>query len=120
QGIHRTIPLTYPGPRGTNYTLFLTIESVTDGQGGELTYESGASGGFRDLKIYIPDAVDATRVVEIQYSIRNAVRYFPGYDEFYWNVTGNDWPVPIERASAVVSLPPAAVDPYRAQAFTGV
>ncbi|HEY1463349.1 MAG TPA: DUF2207 domain-containing protein, partial [Terriglobales bacterium] len=25
QGIHRTIPIEYPGPTGTNYTLFLDV-----------------------------------------------------------------------------------------------
>src|ERR1700749_718957 len=29
-GIHRTIPVEYPGPQGTNYTLFLKVISVTD------------------------------------------------------------------------------------------
>jgi hypothetical protein len=28
-GIHRTIPIEYPGPRGTNYTLFLNVTGVT-------------------------------------------------------------------------------------------
>src|ERR1017187_3947663 len=28
-GIHRTIPVEYPGPNGTNYTLFLKVQSVT-------------------------------------------------------------------------------------------
>jgi hypothetical protein len=28
--ISRTIPIEYPGPRGTNYTLFLKIRCVTD------------------------------------------------------------------------------------------
>ena len=32
-GIHRTIPLEYPGPRGTNYTLFVDVRSITDGSG---------------------------------------------------------------------------------------
>ena len=26
-GIHRTIPVEYPGPQGTNYTLFLDVMS---------------------------------------------------------------------------------------------
>src|SRR5882762_2547739 len=30
-GIHRTIPIEYPGPNGTNYQLFITVNSVTDG-----------------------------------------------------------------------------------------
>jgi hypothetical protein len=34
-------------------------------------------------------------------------------------VTGNDWPVPIDHASAGVHLPDAANESLRAQAFTG-
>jgi hypothetical protein len=119
-GIHRTIPVEYPGPRGTNYTLFLDITSVTDAAGQKLKYESKTSAGYRDLKIYIPDAVDNTRSVEIIYVVRNGIRYFEDHDEFYWNVTGNDWPVPIDHAEARVYLPKAAAGRLRVQAFTGV
>ena len=70
-GIHRIIPVEYPGPRGTNYTLFFDVTGVTDGDGQKLKYESKTSNGFRDLKIYIPDAVDTTRTVEITYIVRN-------------------------------------------------
>jgi uncharacterized membrane protein YgcG len=118
-GIHRTIPVEYPGPRGTNYTLFLEILSVTDEAGHKLKYESKTSSGFRDLKIYIPGAVDTSRVVEITYLVRNGIRYFEDHDEFYWNVTGNDWPVPIDHAEAHVYLPEKAAGTLRAQAFTG-
>jgi len=38
-GIHRTIPIEYPGPDGTNYELFISVTSVTDGSGGKLKYE---------------------------------------------------------------------------------
>jgi uncharacterized membrane protein len=118
-GIHRTIPVEYPGPQGTNYTLFLDVQSVTDGAGEKLKYESKTSGGYSDLKIYIPNAVDTTRTVEISYAVRNGIRYFEDHDEFYWNVTGNDWPVPIDHAEAHVYLPKAAAGSLRAQAFTG-
>lgn len=119
-GIHRLIPVEYPGPRGTNYTLFLKVTSVTDGSGGKLKYESSTSNGFRDLKIYIPGAVDAQRTVEIDYTVRNGMRFFEDHDEFYWNVTGNDWPVPIDHAAALVTFPNSAAGSLRAQAFTGV
>ncbi|HSZ63211.1 MAG TPA: DUF2207 domain-containing protein [Terriglobales bacterium] len=122
-GIHRTIPVEYPGPQGTNYSLFVDVMSITDENGDKLKYDSSKSGNYRDLKIYIPDAVDATRVVDIDYSVRNAVRFFDNgndnYAEFYWNVTGNDWPVPIDHASAFVTLPENAAGGLRAQAFTG-
>jgi uncharacterized membrane protein YgcG len=119
-GIHRTIPVESPGPHGTNYTLFVDVKSVTDENGNKLKYESSKSGDFLDLKIYIPDAADATRVVNIDYTARNAIRAFDDHDEFYWNVTGNDWPVPIDHASAFVTLPENAAGGLRAQAFTGV
>jgi uncharacterized membrane protein YgcG len=119
QGIHRTIPIEYPGPRGTNYTLFLNVTGVSDENGQKLKYESHTAGDFRDLKIYIPGAEDSTHTVEIDYTLRNAVRFFEDHDEFYWNVTGNDWPVPIDQVTALVSLPDAAAGSVRAQAFTG-
>ncbi len=119
-GIYRDIPIEYPGPHGSNYTLFLKVTGVTDGEGNRLKYESSTRNGSRHLKIYIPDAVDATRTVEIHYTVTNAVRWFDDHDELYWNVTGNDWPVPIAVASATIVFPPNAADALRAQAFTGV
>ena len=122
-GIHRSIPVEYPGPQGTNYTLLLDVLSVTDENGHKLKYDSSRSGAYRDLKIYIPGAVDTTRVVNLDYMVRNGVRFFDrdndSYAEFYWNVTGNDWPVPIDHASAFVTLPDNAAGGLRAQAFTG-
>ena len=119
-GIYRKIPIEYPGPSGSNYELFLEVRSVTDGSGGKLKHESSVSNGFRQLKIYVPDAVDAERTVVIAYTVRNATRFFKDYAEFYWNVTGNDWPVPIDHASATVHFPGPAAGSLRAQAFTGV
>jgi uncharacterized membrane protein YgcG len=118
-GIHRTIPIEYPGPNGTNYELFVDVTSVTE-DGAKLKYDSSTTGASRDLKIYIPDAADAARTVEIAYRVRNGTRFFDQYDEFYWNVTGNDWPVPVDHVTATVHFPAAASGSLRAQAFTGV
>ena len=119
-GIYRDIPIEYPGPHGSNYTLFLRVTGVTDGSGHKLKYDSSTQHGNRHLKIYVPDAVDTTRPVEIQYTVTNAVRWFDGHDELYWNVTGNDWPVPISSASANINFPANGAGNLRAQAFTGL
>jgi uncharacterized membrane protein len=119
-GIYRDIPVEYPGPHGSNYTLFLTVTSVTDGQGESLKYDSSVQNGYRHLKIYIPNAVNTRRIVEISYTVKNGVRWFDDHDELYWNVTGNDWPVPIDGAMAIIMFPPGAARDLRAQAFTGV
>ncbi len=118
-GIWRTIPVEYPGPRGTNYSLFLKIESVTDENEHSLKYEVSREGAYKKIKIYVPGAIDTSKTVLITYSSPNAIRYFDDHDELYWNVTGNDWPVPIDHASALVSLPESAAGSLRAQAFTG-
>jgi len=119
-GIHRQIPIEYPGPTGSNYELYIDITSVADGDGNALKYDSSVANGERDLKIYIPGAVDATRIVEISYRVRNGMRFFADHDELYWNVTGNDWPVPVDHAAATVHFPGIASGSLRAQAFTGV
>jgi uncharacterized membrane protein len=118
-GVYRTIPVEYPGPNGTNYSLFLKVSSVTDDAGQSLKYESKRDGAYRKLKIYVPGAEDATKTVVISYSAPNATRFFDDHDEFYWNVTGNDWTVPIDRASALVQFPSNTSGSLRAQAFTG-
>lgn len=123
QGIYRDIPVDYPGPRGSNYStysLFVKITQITDETGSPLKYEKRSKDGFLHLKIFVPDAVDATRTVNIEYSVPNATKFFEDHDEFYWNVTGNDWPVPIDAASVTVFFPPETSGSLRAQAYRGV
>jgi uncharacterized membrane protein len=120
QGIYRDLPVDYPGPGGSNYTLFVKVDSITDDSGSKLKYEKKTSGGFLHLKIFVPGATDATRTVNIEYSVANGTRFFEDHDEFYWNVTGNDWPVPIEQASAMIYFPPETSGKLRAQAFEGI
>lgn len=120
QGIYRDIPVDYPGPSGSNYTLFIKLDSITDDSGNTLKYEKKTNNGFLHLKIYVPGATDASRTVNIEYSVANGTRFFEDHDEFYWNVTGNDWPVPIEQASAMIYFPSEASGKLRAQAFQGV
>ncbi|HLW55612.1 MAG TPA: DUF2207 domain-containing protein [Candidatus Angelobacter sp.] len=119
QGVYRTIPVDYPGPRGTNYSLFVRVTSITDDSGTALKYEKHTSKGFLNLKIYVPGAVDAQRTVNIEYAVTNATKFFDDHDEFYWNVTGNDWLVPIDEASTIVYFPAQASGSMQAQAFRG-
>lgn len=118
-GIFRTIPIDYDAPGGFNYRLFLALESIRDGAGRELRYESSREGHYKKFKIWIPGAQDTTKTVVITYRVENGLRYFDDHDELYWNVTGAEWPVPIERASARVRLPAQAAGGIRAVAYTG-
>ncbi len=57
-------------------------------------------------------------VYVIEYEVKNQVRYFDGYDEIYWNATGNYWSFPIEKARAAVVFPDGA-KVMQAAAYTG-
>jgi hypothetical protein len=126
-GIYRLIPYRYTYPSGLRATLHLEVEAITDGEGNGLWNERSREGGNVKLKIAVPGASDATRTVVIRYRSRNTIRAYDdadgGYgahDELYWNVTGNGWPFPIRRASAVVTLPGGVPrEAVRTAAFTG-
>ena len=117
-GFYRTIPVEYRTPQGFSYRLFLDVEGVTDEGGRELEREISREGPYRKVKIWVPDAVDATRTLTLRYSSPNALRFFEEHDELYWNVTGTEWDVPIRSASALIQLPEGASG-LRASAFTG-
>lgn len=117
-GIFRSIPIEYRTPQGFNYTLLLDVESVTDDEGRALRYESSRERHYRKLRIWVPGASDSTRTVMLRYNVQNGLRFFEEHDELYWNITGDEWEVPIEAATARFRLP-SGVSGLRAVAFTG-
>jgi|GraSoiStandDraft_32_1057276.scaffolds.fasta_scaffold52570_2 uncharacterized membrane protein YgcG len=118
KGLYREIPVEYVTPQGLNYTLFLDVKRVTDGSGSSLKFESSRERHYRKLKIYVPEAQDSHRTIIIEYSVSDALRFFEDHDELYWNVTGDEWDVPIQAASARVLLPEGATG-IRVNVFTG-
>ena len=118
QGIYRTIPVEYAGPRGLNYSLFVDVKRITDENGNRLRYETSRERQYLKLKIYIPNADNSTRTISINYVVSDALRFFDEHDEFYWNVTGDEWPIPIEEAGAHVTLP-NGTSGIRVNVFTG-
>src|SRR5579863_6360611 len=117
-GLYREIPVEYITPQGMNYSLFLSISRITDGAGHELKYETSRVRHYRKLKIYVPDADNSTQTISIEYAVSDALRFFDDHDELYWNVTGDDWDVPIQAASARIILPEGTTN-IRANVFTG-
>jgi uncharacterized membrane protein YgcG len=117
-GINRYIPVEYAGPRGLNYSLFLDVKDIKDESGTKLRYESSRERHYLNLKIYIPDADNSTRTVSIHYAVSDALKFWPDFDEFYWNVTGDEWSIPIESAGTHIVFPDGTTN-LRAKAFTG-
>jgi uncharacterized membrane protein YgcG len=118
QGVYRYIPVEYSGPRGLNFTLFLDVKRVTDESGHKLKFESSHERQNLKLQIFVPNADDSTRTISIEYVVTDALRFFDDHDEFYWNITGDEWPIPIEDAGAAIVLPDGTSN-IRANVFTG-
>ncbi len=117
-GLYRTIPVEYVTPQGFNYTLFVKLEDATDATGRALKVESSRERHYLKWKIYVDDATDAMRTITLHYRVTIGLKFFEDHDELYWNVTGDEWDVPIENASAEIFLPKGATG-VRALDFTG-
>lgn len=117
-GLYRDIPVEYVTPQQMNYTLFLTITRITDGSGHDLKYQSSRVRHYRHLKIFVDNAGNSYQTINIQYTVTDALRFFEDHDEFYWNITGDQWDIPVGSASATISLPTEAKN-IRANVFTG-
>lgn len=116
-GLRRQIPLLANRPGGLE-PLGLTILSVTGAGGTPYRTERYQRGNDVELRIFVPGAEDATRTVVLSYRVRNGVRFYDDRDEFNWNVTGNDWEIPIDRVTARVLLP-EGVKGLHASVYTG-
>src|SRR2546426_302155 len=118
-GLYRTIPVTYRTPQGLNWTLAVSLRSAQDDGGRNLRTETSRQGAYIKYKVWIPGAADAVRTLVLRYHATNGLRFFDEHDELYWNVTGDEWEVPIRAATAEIEVPPGTPG-VRAIAFNGV
>lgn len=71
--------------------------------GSFLWYEGPSS---VEIKIGDPDkTITGAHTYRYSYTVERALGYFDDRDELYWNVTGNGWNAPIERATGIMVLP---------------
>ena len=116
-GIFRTIPLeTSNGP-----TIDLSVQSVTDENGTSYIFTDSYEGGNFEIKIGDPSKlVTGIKIYVISYSVQSAIRSFADYDELYWNVNGNEWPVAIQNVKASVSFPQEFfINEIKSECFSG-
>ncbi|HWC72959.1 MAG TPA: LemA family protein [Gemmatimonadales bacterium] len=118
-GLYRTIPVEYHTLQGLNWRLGLSLESARDDAEHDLRTERSRIRQYIKYKIWVPGAQNAVRTIELRYHATNGLRFFDEHDELYWNVTGDEWDVPIGAAAATIELPPGTTG-IRAIAFNGV
>ncbi len=119
QGVIRLIPVRYLR-HGLEHALRLDDIHVLDEAHTALRTEVAYPGRYVRIKAWVPGAVDTTKTVRVQYRVRRGLLAFDDHDELYWNVTGDEWDVPIGSAEAQVTLPPGVPsDSVQATAYTG-
>ncbi len=116
-GIYREIPYVKVNSEGKRYAMNIKVLSVMNEDGLHYQFKVTTENDLTRIRIGDPDkTITGVHTYTIVYEVSGAITYFADHDELYWNVTGNDWTVPIAHASSVVTLP----DPVPAEDLHGV
>ncbi len=105
-GIYRDFPTAYRGKSGKLYRVgFTMLGAQRDGQLEPFHMTKQANG----VRIYLGDPnfllPSGEYTYTLTYQTTRQLGFFTDHDELYWNVTGNGWIFPIDKASATVILP---------------
>ena len=106
RGIFRDFPTDYTDRLGNRYVVAFEVLAVTRDGVREAWHSERLSNGTRVYVGRRDRFLEPGRYTfEITYRTDRQLGYFDGHDELYWNVTGNGWRFPIDRATATVTLP---------------
>ena len=109
RGIFRDFPTIYKSPSGRRVVVGFELQEVLRGGKREPFHTERQSNGVRiyigNENVIIPTG---RHVYRITYRTTRQLGFFDRFDELFWNVTGNGWDFPIERARATVHLPKGA------------
>ena len=105
RGIYRDFPVEYEDRLGNTYNVQLEPQAVLrDGQ--PESFHTVRSG--RDMRTYFGRSnyiiEHGVHTYVFRYRANRILGFFEQHDELYWNVTGNEWAFPIDKASATVRL----------------
>lgn len=102
-GLERMIPARYDG-----HTVGLRIDAVTDEQGRELEYNNTTDDqGNTILRVGNKNTyVHGSKTYRLVYTQHDVTRHYndTGKDEFYWDLNGTQWRVPIRQFSAEIVM----------------
>jgi hypothetical protein len=96
-GIYRRIPLK---------NIKIKVLKVVDEFNNSYPFKVIKEKGYLEIKIGDPTKLTSGQhTYNIFYQVFNGLGSFPNHDELYWNVTGNEWGVPIEKSQVLILLP---------------
>ena len=119
RGIYRDFPTDYRDHKGFEHRISVEPLSVLRNDRSE-PFHSRDSG--RDLRTYFGSSdvfiPHGEHTYRFRYRANRMLGFFDEHDELYWNVTGNRWAFPIDRATATVHLEFDA-EPVFVEGYTG-
>ncbi|NMB69905.1 DUF2207 domain-containing protein [candidate division WWE3 bacterium] len=106
-GIFRNILYEKKNDTGARYLLDIKNISVKMDSNTDVPYTIEKAGKYYQVKIGDANiTITGNHQYIISYDVYGALTYFKDHDEFYWNVSGNEWEVPISMATASVAFEP--------------
>lgn len=107
RGVGRSIPYEYTGTGLFNYNAQLKFLSATDENGNSQENDVYKENGYLNVDMYAPggEILNSKATFVLKYTADNVIGFFDDHDEFYWNVNGVDWVVPMKKVSATIHLP---------------
>ncbi len=120
RGIVRRIPIYRKDKYGKKRKVDITVFSVLCNEKEE-NYRVENSDGNKEIYVGNKDVFLESGIYDyvITYESSGQIGFFDDFDELYWNVTGNEWDFPIEKASAAIILP-EEVHSMNTACYTGV
>jgi uncharacterized membrane protein YgcG len=119
RGIIRDFPTTYRDRLGNTVTVGFDVSEVLRDGRPEPYHTQQMSNGVKIIigqkDVFLKRGV---YTYTIRYRADRELGFFKDFDELYWNVTGNGWTFPIDKAEAIIELPPKAKI-LRYAAYTG-
>ncbi len=106
RGIIRAVPTLYRTRDGKTERVAFALKSATlDGR--KVPASTSTTGRDTEIRLGDPDVLLSreSHVYAITYRISGQVSFFESHDELFWNVTGNEWTFPIDRARYRIALP---------------
>jgi uncharacterized membrane protein YgcG len=121
RGIYRDFPVEYEDRLGNNYNIKLEPLGVQR-DGNREAFHTVRSG--RDVRTYFGSSnyfiEPGEHTYVFRYRANRMLGFFEQHDELYWNVTGNSWAFPIDKATATIRLEfDAPRDAILVEAYTG-
>jgi hypothetical protein len=119
RGIYRDFPTSYESSTGTKHVTFNVISTKRNGQTTPHSIKTDTAG----VRVFIGESTRKLKPGEHTYSLTYVtnfhIRNHWSLDELYWNVTGNGWEFPIDKADATVILP-IGTRIFKRAVYTGI